>query len=312
MENSMKNKNGKLYLIYGLRIWSELAIEEAIAADDQSAVPDVVVRYGGMPDEINEKMKDIPFSQNAIMHNSNSLYFRIQNVASYFVTKDEVVIERIEGATDMQVKCFLLGSSLGFCMALKNMIAIHGGAVAKYGRGLIVTGESGAGKSTVCDSLREHGFEFISDDVCAISGNGDYMHIDLAYPQQKLCRDAAVRCGYDLSELIYINEDRDKFAIRLKDGYLPEGADFHFLFEIVISDDDEFEFKKIEGHDKLFTVIRNIYRGEGSLNMWGMPPAAMKVCATIAATADIYQIKRPKNRVVVPEIVQEIERLVKG
>ena len=45
-----------------------------------------------------------------------------------------------------------------------------------------------------------------------------------SYPQQKLCRDMALKCGKPLEELIYIDEERDKYAWRRQDCYRKEAA----------------------------------------------------------------------------------------
>ena len=42
--------------------------------------------------------------------------------------------------------------------------------------------------------------------------------------QQKLCRDMALKCGKPLEELIYIDEERDKYAWRRQDCYRKEAA----------------------------------------------------------------------------------------
>lgn len=287
----------------------EEAMEHAPVEDDQI---DVRIETGDFDPDIKEKLKTVNIEGSFSFYKHDSMFFCVEKVASYHVTKERICVGMEEGADLMQVKTFLLGSALGYCMNLRNMVVIHGGAVCKNGKGLIITGESGAGKSTLSCALRKYGYDFIADDVCAISEREEGIpHINLAYPQQKLCRDAAVCQGYDLSELIYINEERDKFAIRLKDRFLPEGADFHFLFEIVLSDEEELSVKEISGHEKLFTLIRNIYRGESSFAMWGVPPHYMKACATIASKICIFQISRPKGeKNVVDEMISFVEQML--
>ena len=192
---------------------------------------------------------------------------------------------------------------------------LHGGAVSKYGKGVIVTGDCGAGKSTVSDSLISNGYSFVADDACAIKKSDEEpnkMHISMAYPQQKLCRDAALKKGYDLSELIYINEEKDKFALRLKDGYLVDGTSFDYLFEIVFSENDELYFKEITGHEKLMLIMRNIFRGESSFQFWGVPPEYMKKCLDTASNVQVFQIARPKNKNTLSDIINFIDERVGG
>ncbi len=299
------------YYLYGLNVESEIEIEEAYRREFVGE-PDVKVAIGEMPQQVQEMYKDKKISDDYSAISRDGMVFRIPNIADYSILKDRITVKPFEGARASDIKCFLLGSSFGFCMILRRILAIHGGAVSKYGKGIIVTGESGAGKSTVSDALIGNGYIFIADDVCAISSSGNKSHINMAYPQQKLCRDAALAKGYDLSELIYINEERDKFAKRLTDGFLPEGADFDYLFELVLSDNDELTFREIQGHEKLMLILRNVFRGEGGFATWGVPPEYMQICLRVASTVKIYQISRPKNLDTLPEIIGFIEEKVKN
>lgn len=295
------------YYMYGMHVESEIEIAEAVE-DYTEGIADVVVRLGEMPEEIRKKQEESNEGSSLLFH-ARALYFRVTDVAEYLVEESLITVRPIADATTQPVKTFLLGSALGYCMVLRKMVVLHGGAVEYHGKGIIVTGESGAGKSTVTNALREKGFQFIADDVCALNENGDKMHINMAYPQQKLCRDAALKMGYELSDLIYINEQRDKFAVRLKDGYLAEGAEFDYLFELQISEDDKLSIERVEGHEKLHTIIRNIYRGESAFQMWGMPPEYMKKCLKIASTIEVYCIKRPAQLGTLPEIVDFITKV---
>ena len=298
------------YYLYGLNVESEIEIEEAYKRDFEGDA-DVRVVIGSMPEQVQEMYKDRGIGDDYCATSRNGMAFRIPNVADYYITEDVITVRPFEGAKATDIKCFLLGSSFGYCMILRKVLAIHGGAVSKYGKGVIVTGESGAGKSTVSDALIGNGYEFIADDVCAISSLNNKPHINMAYPQQKLCRDAALAKGYDLSELIYINEERDKFAKRLTDGFLPDGANFDYLFELVLAENNELSFEEIQGHEKLMLLLRNVFRGEGGFATWGVPPEYMKICLKVASTVKVYQILRPKNLDTLSEIIDFIEKKVK-
>lgn len=297
------------YWLYGMHVESFLELEECFPYTGEKPVDFSVVERA-FPEEVQKMFADKSDSDPVAATSSRALAFRIPNVADYHSTEAEITVRPMEGAEPAQIKCYLLGSAFGYAMILRKRVVLHGGAVSRFGKGIIVTGESGAGKSTVTNSLREQGYSFISDDVCALTQNDKKMHINMAYPQQKLCRDAALKMGYALEDLIYINEERDKFAVRLKDGFLPEGQDFDYLFELVLSEDEKLCIRKVEGHEKLMLLLRNIYRGEGSFERWGMPPEYMKQCLTIASTIEIYQIARPANLNSLPEILEFINGCV--
>lgn len=299
------------YLIYGLKVESEFEIEEAYRKEFD-AEADVRVGIGDIPQEVLDLYEDSGNERSSVAVTKEAMIFRIDGEAYFWVTKDVITIAPFEGSNMAHIKSYLLGSSFGYCFFLRKQVLLHGGAVAKYGKGVIVTGESGAGKSTVSDALSDKEYLFVSDDVCAISFDGDKPHINMAFPQKKLCRDAALKRGYDLSELIYIDEDRDKFALRLKDGFLPEGIDFDYLFELVFTEEDTLSFKEVQGHEKLMLVLRNVFRGEDTFRIWGASPEYMQLCLNLASKVRIFQIARPKDKDTLKEIVDFIDSTVKG
>lgn len=76
--------------------------------------------------------------------------------------------------------------------------------------------------------LLERGYRLLADDMAVVqtfSGKKDSRELALVYPAfpyQKLCRDAAVRRGYALEKLLYINEEKDKFLVPWKGDFLTE------------------------------------------------------------------------------------------
>lgn len=295
------------YKIYGLMVQSEYRIEEALEVDPSGEV-DVMICHGCAPKAFTERLEQTSVGPVYMEYTNDALFLYLDRIAAYYVQRDKILIEEAQEATPEQIKCYLLGTALGFCMTLRGRIAIHGGAVAlKGGKGIIITGESGAGKSTVSNALRQKGYSFIADDVCALSLQKEQAHIDLAYPQQKLCRDAVIRMGYDPGKCIPLDEERDKFAIRLIDGYLPEGTPFGYLFELGTTQDGDLKLQEVRGHEKVLTLIRNIYRGEFSLKMWGLMPDIMKTCVRIASQIQAYRICRPEGMDTLDRIVAFIE-----
>jgi hypothetical protein len=300
---------GYKYYIYGFNVESEFELEEAYKRDFEGEA-DVNIVKGEMPEPVQKMFGENSEDSYRSVYNSKSVAFRIDDIGEYLVTDKTITVNPLENSTFSDVKTFILGPSFGYLMILRGDILLHGGAVAKDGKGVIVTGESGAGKSTVSDKLLSDGFLFVADDTCAISCDGKLPHINMGYPQQKLCRDAAIKKGYDLSELIYINEARDKFARRLSEGFLPEGADFYFLFELVHAEDDKLAFREITGSGKLTLLMRNIFRGKSGFEYWGVAPEYMKKSLAIVSKIRVYQIARPDNIDTLSDIVGFIEKVV--
>lgn len=62
------------------------------------------------------------------------------------------------------------GSAMLLLRHLRGEIALHGAAIAKSGRALLVLGRSGDGKSTLAHALvADHGWELLADDAIAVA-----------------------------------------------------------------------------------------------------------------------------------------------
>ena len=66
-----------------------------------------------------------------------------------------------------------------------RLLCIHGAALARNGRGLVVAGPSGQGKSTLCLALARVGFRVLSDEVAPIERQSARLH---AFPMPVGCR----------------------------------------------------------------------------------------------------------------------------
>lgn len=53
-----------------------------------------------------------------------------------------------------------------------NLLMLHAAAVGINGRGILVVGHGGTGKSTLTCSCLADGFDFVSDDLCLLSASG--------------------------------------------------------------------------------------------------------------------------------------------
>ncbi len=53
-----------------------------------------------------------------------------------------------------------------------DLLMLHAAAVGVDGRGVLIVGHGGTGKSTLSCSCLADGFDFVSDDLCLLTGNG--------------------------------------------------------------------------------------------------------------------------------------------
>lgn len=279
------------YQVYGLKVLSEIECKEVVRIEKQSHY-DVVIEIGIVSDEIKEQIATGRISS----YTNASMWFHIVGVATYWIQNGEkVTIELCEGADIPMAKQYLLGSCLGMIMLQRNMIAIHGGTIVFDGSGVIFTGLRGAGKSTITSALREAGYLFVADDVSSVDVNNPHM-IHPGFPQQKLCKDAALTLGYNLEDYKTLMSDTQmKYLIPVHDSFVYEQVPLKAIVELQEDDSIQgIEVEKLKGQDRLMTIYRNIYRIEMK-QIAGVDPEYFKKCVAIAKDIPVYRIKRQKG-----------------
>lgn len=63
----------------------------------------------------------------------------------------------------------LVGFVLGYLLSLRRFVCLHGAVLGRDGRAIAITGESGAGKSTIAAALIQRGARLLSDDLVVIT-----------------------------------------------------------------------------------------------------------------------------------------------
>jgi len=298
-----------IYKVYGLKIRSEILISELpIISNLEDECFDATISYG----KVLEEIKDAICKNEVIQISKNEFILRVRGVANYYVANGNSIIVEPEAESNMEdVKLFLLGTSLGVMLMQRNTIAIHGGTIVVNGKGIIISGHTGVGKSTLISAFRDKGCFFLADDVSAVENTPDgEIIIHPSYPQQKLCRDAMESMSYDINKYIKVDPIRDKYAIYSDEKFLYSPVKFSAIYEINIGKSNKVEISEVSGSKKIIILLRNIYRIE-LCKYIGFNPQYFKYCMNIASNVRIYEITRPKSVFSVDDQIRLIENTLK-
>jgi HPr Serine kinase C-terminal domain len=182
----------------GWRVRSELDLPELAPWSGDDRPPDVVIRFGDVPDRLDDLIEDGPFLQ---IDRRATCLLRLDNVAAYLVNgPGEVVVSPRPGAKEVEIRVFLLASVLGLLCHLRGLLPLHASCVAVDGKAVALCGASGMGKSTAAAQLTRRGHRLLADDVCAIDAHAaGGPRVLPSFPRLKLWRDALdaleIPCG---------------------------------------------------------------------------------------------------------------------
>ena len=281
------------YKAFGLKIASEIVLDELMTC--QCEEPELVITQGRVPDfqaentggKIRRKIEQDKF------------WLEISGVARYYVEKGEHIIVEPQNSIAMEeVKLYLLGSCMGVVLFQKRILPLHGSCIAIREQGLLLTGKSGAGKSTISTAICQKGYKLLTDDVAAVRVDETTDSIVCpGYPGQKLWEDAIERAGRweEKKSLNRISENIAKYSVKSNAFFCDKEMPIRTIIEIVSGPVEQIEITEITSTDKLNLIMRNTYRPR-FLREMGLSTWHFQKCVLVGNQVTAYQITRPQGQ----------------
>lgn len=248
------------YSCFNFRLRSELALAELeIAADPADPRPIVMVRLGTTPATLPGSSP----AMDGLQASGDEALLEVTNTARFWVRGGrEIVVEPLAGASDRNVRLFLLGSALGVLCHQRGVLPLHANAVVSGGEAFAFSGPSGTGKSSLSAYFASTGREILCDDVCVVSF--DEAGCPLAWPglpRLKLWRDAATRLGYETGGLESVIDGMDKFHLALPARQLAGPVPLRGLYLLSRAEHGAPEApRRLGGREALEAIMANTYR----------------------------------------------------
>ena len=143
----------------------------------------------------------------------------------------EIVADWPPGYCFEDAATYLSGPVLAFVLRLRGLVCLHASAVAIGDRAIALVGSAGAGKSTTAAAFAKSGHAVLSDDVVALTEQGDCFRVQPGYPRVNLWADS-VRALFGSEDALpkitptwdkrYLALDQDGF--RFESRALPLGV----------------------------------------------------------------------------------------
>lgn len=289
------------YDIYGLGIHTEIKLYNL----EERAVPcDVRVHYGMVPKDI------VASAGKGLISGLTPSRAWFRNERGYYVITggNDIMVHPIGDVEESEFASFILGWCIAFLFQLRGFSAIHSSAIEMGEQAVLISGASGAGKSTTALSLIHSGYRYLADDIAMVNPKADMM-IQPAFPQQKVCRNVAEQMQPD--QLVYINEKKDKFACYNTEDFCDEPRKLTTMFILRRHDGDGIRVEEMRGIAKLNAVFQSLFLLDPYLEM-GFPIEEQSRCLDIAGKITIYKIFRPQDKDTVEEVRDTIIKLMEG
>lgn len=238
----------------------------------------------------------------------------VQEVGVFRITDGKLIEYRCFQTTDdLRFQQWLMAMAFSIMMIQREKILLHGAALRlpNIDRVIGVCGESGAGKSTISDELMKRGFRFLSDDEILFDV-GENIYSIGTYPWRRICLDVYEK-EYKNDEKAYYFEDGDKqkYVIDMSEAYDARKKEIDKLFVLTLTEGESVEVEPVVGADKIPILLTYLFK-KAVYEKLGIPPQMFKEIVQIASKVDIYNIKRPIDKVTIDEITDKIIKLVDG
>jgi hypothetical protein len=300
--------NSTVYSAFGLYLTSELALPELFRAPED-AQADIEIRYGHL----------LPLWQRG---DANNRYYRSVDGISmlyipevgYFAVENgrRITLQPLDGATEDQLRLYVLGSCMGISLYHRRILPLHGSAVVIDGKAYAFVGDSGTGKSTLAAAFVQAGYPLLSDDVIAVSLSPEGIPmVAPAYPQQKLHRQSIEHLGVNADGCRIIVGEFSKFAVPVASSFSTESYPLGGLFELNPS--EERTTIAIEPTPMLarFPIVRYHSYRSNIIPLLGLTQWHFETAAQVVSRIGFYQLYRPTAGFTAQRLVSEIAATIR-
>lgn len=244
------------YGFCGLTIRSEMALRSLPAAhapEDRSAEIDIVRGTAPTPADPVRQTEFLTISADG------RALLTVVGVARILVMRgDKIVVEPAPGADDAAIETFVAGAALGLLAHQRGMLPLHGALVQVNDRGVVLTGPTGAGKSTLATWLARRGHVVFGDDLCVLTAGPAAWAPNAAV---KLWSDAVAELGLPQAELRLLRRGSEKHVLPLGRPSAAAPEPVHAVMSIVFDKRiAEPEIAWLSGAEALNRLIGAVFR----------------------------------------------------
>lgn len=228
-----------------------------------------------------------------------------ENVAKYRITGGNLIeVEKALNCKDAQFSLYLLGSCIGAIIHQKGLFPLHGSCVTNGKKSILITGDSGAGKSTTAAEFLKNGWKLVTDDVTLLTSINPPM-VQSSYPSQKLWGDSLqhYQKNEEVIHSLYNRNDEEKYGIDVSDFFFDGTAPLSLIVRLA-AEAMPTQISPINGMAKVNQLLYNTYR----LNM--IPQKALnqhfQKCVTLSSKIPMALMIRNNKEQCVTEVYEKI------
>ena len=290
------------YKLYGFHIVTDIKFVQLVEEDASKADADktITIIEGPIPKQYKDMELGYIFLEDKTAVFSNSSCYM------YFENDSGIIYEKKIDVEQNLLNSYILGWGMAIIGIMRGLLSIHCAALADENGAVLISGSSGSGKSTITTCLLNRGYRLVADDMALVDALTDEKaYAYPAFPYNKLCRDAALEQGFDTNNLIYIDEDKDKFFVPYKNNFSTEKVPVKAIIMLTLHDKDSLFEETITGVRKMYACMDTLFL-QGIHNDKNCGAQIGNMCIKLAAKVPVYHISRPINKNTTDEVLDAV------
>jgi len=256
---------------------------------DNMILPGVNVRMGAIPG-----FSVLPScSTEKWQANQKEFLLRADGVGAFYVRNgNEVIYSVEEGADPDWVNLYLNGQVMVALLHQRKIISFHASSFIYDGRGVMILGETGAGKSSLTVSFVLDGAGFLTDDLSAVIFRDGRPQIRPFYREVKLRRDTVFQLGVDQEKLREAEHGTGKHYLRLNNAGV-EDFPLDAILKIETGDCAMPELHKLTSAEKFALLRSEVCSWEFLAGMAETEAAYLQQLVQIVEQVNFVRVVRP-------------------
>jgi hypothetical protein len=237
--------------------------------------------------------------------------FNVPGIGSFFIKGGNCIIVDLKTRDSLnKAFVYILGTAMGAVLYQRGDICLHGSVINMGDKAVLLTGDSGAGKSTISSILCSKGYPFLTDDLTLIRNVNGKVWAFPSYAQKKLWLDTIKDLDFNLEdkEHYQILDRQGKYSICYAGNFWNFPLELSYIFNISLANIDTVKLDRVTGIQKMNILTHNTYRSF-LIKYFGMTAKYFELCSLITDQVLIYNIKRPHGLATQNEIAGLIIKL---
>ena len=199
----------------------------------------------------------------------------------------------------------VLGPAMGLLLQQRGLVPLHASALAINGVAIGIAGDSGMGKSTTAQALHARHHALVTDDIAALSCDGDQVTIRPGHAALRLWPDSLLRVEANPAAHERLHADTEKRRLDLSEDVATEPLRLASI--VVLCDGDEERLERLSAPRAAFELLRHYYYPELTGAVFG-PSVLLQQCGQLAERLEVYRLHRRKQAEAIDGMVGLIEQ----